>query len=110
MKFFTECGLLDYSLLLGIENLTGGDYPDVREDLHKIIVGDKMYHIALIDFMQAWNWKKKWEHAIKTKILLSDSKKLSAVNPTLYGERFRKFMSREVFTLDEDFKPVRPTI
>ena len=58
---------MDYSLLLGIETLGSDDHPE--PDIHKIVVGDKLYHIALIDFMQAWNWDKKMERTIKTKIL-----------------------------------------
>jgi len=96
VDFFKELGLLDYSLLLGIETLTEAD-PHMKNTDHQQRIGNKLYHIAMIDFMQVWNFSKKIENALKTKIMRQSKTGISAIEPQAYADRFYKFMSREVF-------------
>ena len=56
--------------------------------------GKYIYHIGIIDYLQSYNWNKKGENFLKTKI--SDGKYISAVEPNWYCERFFEFMRKEV--------------
>lgn len=93
---------MDYSLLLCIENGndTGAKDEDYHVDLskkHRFANGDKIYHIAVIDYIQEWNLKKKVERFYKTKIRGLDAKELSAIEPEQYADRFLNFMEVKVF-------------
>lgn len=55
---------------------------------HSFKNGNRIYHIAIIDYLQDWNLNKKTERFLKTKILLKDGKNLSAIEPKQYAERF----------------------
>lgn len=66
--------------------------------------GRYIYHLAIIDFLQSYNWQKKAERLIKsTKMALTGtstdtSKYLSCVEPKIYKKRFLNFIAREVFS------------
>ena len=55
-----------------------------------------LYHIAIIDYLQDFNWSKKAENLIKSKI--SNGKLISAVPAEQYGRRFFEFMQTNVVT------------
>ena len=58
--------------------------------------GMYLYHIAIIDYLQDFNWSKKAENLIKSKI--SNGKLISAVPAEQYGRRFFEFMQTNVIT------------
>ena len=118
-NFLASLNIMDYSLLLGIESklqintedrehtvVNAGRKVSVRTTAelkrfkrHRFTSCDKMqtYHISIIDFLQLWNCNKKSEQFAKTMILRADKKKLSAVEPDFYRQRFQRFMRRQVF-------------
>ncbi|KAF3793458.1 Phosphatidylinositol 4-phosphate 5-kinase 9 [Nymphaea thermarum] len=53
-------------------------------------VYDVVICLGIIDILQAYNMKKKLEHAVKS--LQFDSCSISAVDPKLYASRFKKFI------------------
>ena len=61
---------------------------------HKYISenGRYIYHIAIIDYLQAYNLEKKAENWVKVWLYQRNEPLISAVNPTLYKKRFFKFM------------------
>lgn len=65
---------------------------------HKYISnnGRFLYHIAIIDYLQAFDTEKKAENWIKVWVYNRKEYKISAVNPQLYRNRFFKFMRDQV--------------
>lgn len=53
---------------------------------------DKTAHIAIIDYLQAWNLNKMSERALKVGLLGKDADGLSAIDPAAYAKRFLTFM------------------
>lgn len=58
--------------------------------------GKFVYHLAIIDYLQEFNWDKWTESRFKIHVLRRPKKLISAVDPDLYKERFLKFMKTEV--------------
>ena len=58
--------------------------------------GKFVYHLAIIDYLQTFNFEKWGESRFKTWILRRPKDLISAVDPELYGSRFCKFMKSEV--------------
>jgi hypothetical protein len=48
---------------------------------HSFKNGNRIYHIAIIDYLQDWNLNKKTERFLKRTFLLKDGKTLSAIEP-----------------------------
>jgi len=95
-------GKMDYSLLVGMYKVKSSE--DVPESKNSPSCfeknsggilskgGDEIYYLAIIDFLQNYNRKKKAAHFFKS---LRDQKRkseLSTVNPRMYASRFRKFL------------------
>ena len=57
---------------------------------------DRYFHIAIIDYLQAWDSSKKFERFVKTSILQKDGDKLSAIEPDRYAARFKRFVNTRV--------------
>ncbi|KAJ3194870.1 Phosphatidylinositol-4-phosphate 5-kinase [Irineochytrium annulatum] len=52
--------------------------------------GMEVYYVGIIDIFTKYDGKKKLEHVLKS--IGANSKKISAVKPSLYGARFSEFM------------------
>mgnify|MGYP002380796747 FL=1 len=65
--------------------------------MHRFEADGKIYHIAVIDYLQEWNCAKKVERLYKTKVRGFDGKQLSAIMPGQYADRFIDFMEAKVF-------------
>ena len=63
---------------------------------HCFVNGRRVYHIAIIDYLQEWNFSKKGERFLKTVLLGKDAPTLSAIEPQAYAKRFRHFMEMNV--------------
>jgi len=65
---------------------------------HKYISqnGRYIYHIAIIDYLQAFNLEKRLENLIKVWLYNREEYKISAVAPEMYCHRFFKFMKDNV--------------
>ena len=64
--------------------------------MHCFVNEKRIYHIAIIDYLQEWNHEKKLERFTKTFLLGKDGPTLSAIEPTAYATRFRQFMESNV--------------
>lgn len=62
---------------------------------HKYVssCGQYIYHLAIIDYLQTFNFEKKSESRLKIWILRRPAHLISAVEPSVYGDRFIRFMS-----------------
>jgi hypothetical protein len=58
--------------------------------------GQYIYHLAIIDYLQSFNFEKWSESRFKIWILRREPNLISAIEPEIYAERFIKFMSNEV--------------
>ena len=65
---------------------------------HCFMKGKRVYHIAIIDYLQEWNMQKKLERFTKTVLLGKDGPTLSAIEPEAYATRFRNFVEKYVIT------------
>lgn len=69
------------------------------DSLHKkhVFVSDKeIYHVSIIDYLQDWNYNKKYERFFKTVLLRKDPATLSAIEPEQYALRFLHFVQMNV--------------
>lgn len=67
------------------------------KEKHCFYQENKIYHIAVIDYLQEWNTSKKSERCIKTNLLGKNGDDLSAIEPNQYAKRFLKFYERYLF-------------
>ena len=104
--FLREHSIMDYSLLLAIEDAPGQSERTslnvrnyrVNETRNKI--GN--LHIGVIDYLQAFNFSKKSETWCKTNVLGKKKQGLSSVPPDIYQARFVKFMRETVFAMEKE--------
>lgn len=75
--FLADCSVIDYSLLVGLEQSTG-----------ELVVG-------IVDYIRTYTWDKKLESWVKeTGLLGGGGKEPTIISPKLYKQRFREAMSR----------------
>lgn len=58
--------------------------------------GKYIYHLGIIDYLQAYDTGKWAENFFKVWIKQADGNLISAVHPDLYATRFYRFMRKEV--------------
>ena len=80
------------------EEEKGNEVEDLMSHRHCFIKGKRVYHIAIIDYLQEWNMQKKLERFTKTVLLGKDGPTLSAIEPEAYATRFRNFVEKHVIT------------
>ena len=124
VEFLSLNNLMDYSLLIGIEvvkpkqknndsifilpHLQDETNSFVSEDLKAederknvgivySLCGKFIYHILIIDYLQAFGYFKKVEFYAKRIFTSAKGTELSSIDPKNYGERFIKFMKTVVF-------------
>jgi 1-phosphatidylinositol-4-phosphate 5-kinase len=122
---------MDYSLLIGVvrrkfvvlerdrsqqdqqsSNKLPGDIfqRDPDGGMHAAVVeGPGTYYMGIIDVLQQWNWEKKLERFFKIYFKWEDGDGLSAIPPSIYGDRFMRRCVVEAFDglhmADSDFNP-----
>ena len=65
------------------------------------------YHIAVIDYLQQWNFEKVGEAFLKRTLKGRPRDKISAVPPEQYQSRFARFVDSTVLTCLSDIKAKR---
>ena len=111
---------MDYSLLFAVERVKkdaavnqkhfayrANEGLAINSERHRKVssCGRFIYHLALIDYLQTFNFDKWSESKAKTWILRRNLSLMSAVEPGFYAERFKRFMSSEVFIESNLFEP-----
>jgi hypothetical protein len=74
------------------------DFTDFLKKKHSFRNGNRVYHIAIIDYLQEWNFNKKAERFFKTTFLQKNGRLLSSIEPNEYARRFQHFMELNVFS------------
>lgn len=98
---------MDYSLLLAVEknkerkDTLSSRYNQADVSTKELAIratkrhmfesscGKYIYHVAIIDYLQAFNWEKWGESFAKTNLLMRDGRLISAVEPEFYAKRFK---------------------
>ena len=57
------------------------DVGELMSRRHCFVNGKRVYHFAIIDYLQEWNFAKKVERLTKTVLLGKDGATLSAIEP-----------------------------
>ncbi len=130
--FLIKHNLMDYSLLFAVENNTknqqntllpsnqnftarlAGNFNTNQNPLgnenqsHSSHIfescegGYFYYHISIIDYLQDYNFRKKFEHWWRTNITQANKALISCVPAEIYGNRFLEFMRNDVIIDDKN--------
>lgn len=96
VNLFRGFGIMDYSLLLAIEEC--GEGRSLTPDYVHMFSNDRhVFHVSIIDYLQSWDLNKKSERFVKTQLLRKDGKTLSAIEPNEYATRFVDFVVGKCF-------------
>lgn len=90
VSFLKECGLLDYSLLVGIEYkkirvIENESFSRSKTRGHEII---PYYAFGIVDILTTFTFRKKFEIRCKTWFCCHNRSDISAMNPEEYASRF----------------------
>ena len=69
-----------------------------------VIEGPGIYYMGIIDALQKYTWKKKFETLFKTYVQRLDGDGISCVDPTKYRERFMNYMENIIINETEYFQ------
>ena len=98
--FFAENGLMDYSLLLGVEEVksrkTIFNITDSRSH-YRSECGKYIYHLSIIDYLQRYTMIKRLETIWKQMTTSSRAWDISSIESKKYKKRFIYFMKSKVF-------------
>lgn len=89
--------VMDYSLLLGLEEVSPNSKPVSRNGALVSADGKHVYHFGVIDFLCTFKLAKQLEVIAKSTLRNAKKEELSAMRSKPYGNRFYKFMKNEVF-------------
>ena len=73
------------------------DKPEEGQSRFTFENGARVVHFSIIDYLQEWNYNKKMERFVKTKIFGKNKHLLSSIEPVAYEKRFNQFMEENVF-------------
>ena len=113
-NFLAKHGLMDYSLLFVREHKelkrrnSSKAFTINRESeislnkpnftRNKVNNKRNNFHFGIIDYLQKWDFNKKTEQRLKVWFKGADPKRLSAVPPKFYSERFTEFVQEHVLS------------
>ena len=81
-----------------VREITDERLLEIMAEKHLYRDDGKIFHIAIIDYLQEYNCKKKAEKWIMPIIRQVDVKTISVAKPNSYAFRFLTFMENLVFT------------
>lgn len=109
MKLLQSCGIIDYSLLVGIhyrnkqpqqsnircleffKQHCGGLMSQIIHQ-NTLIDGNEIYFFGIIDTLIDYSFVKKLEHNMKS-LVVGDEHQISVTDPDQYAKRFLAFIS-----------------
>ena len=109
INFFKRMRLMDYSLLFIIIEFPSSMDPDYNQiisllddpkyigHVYKSTNMQQIYIVGIIDYLQKYDIKKKFEHLFKAILYTKERNMISAVEPDYYSKRFYDFMEKNVF-------------
>lgn len=97
--FLARWNIMDYSLYLVVERCNGALRQPTRNE-YLSSDGTELFHVSIIDYLQAWNLDKKLERCLKSFKPNTNVRGISAVEPEQYRKRFIDAMQTQVFKLD----------
>lgn len=99
-RFLARMNMMDYSVLLDIEQVTAKTDMSRLHSLNRnefVSYDSKnIYHIGLIDFLEPYSIFKKAETAFKTRVMMGKMAQISCVPPDYYQERLMRFVKKQM--------------
>jgi hypothetical protein len=109
LKLLKSCGIIDYSLLVGIHfrnrqkqqsfikcveffKQDSGGLMSQAVHQNTLIQGNEIYFFGIIDTLIDYSFVKKLEHNMKT-LVIGDEHQISVTDPEQYAKRFLAFIS-----------------
>lgn len=77
--------------------ITDAEFAKLREDNHRYQDNCKIFHMAVIDYLQEYNWLKKCERFFVPIVTSGSKETISVAKPHFYGTRFYNFLDRTFF-------------
>eukprot|EP00026_Physarum_polycephalum_P005976 Phypoly_transcript_06015.p2 GENE.Phypoly_transcript_06015~~Phypoly_transcript_06015.p2 ORF type:complete len:299 (+),score=22.17 Phypoly_transcript_06015:937-1833(+) len=108
VEFVQSLGIIDYSLLLGFHFFDKAD-EDINITPENVMNlswqkgilsedGKELYFAGIIDILQIYNFRKKIERLVKTRIFCNSMAGVSVAPPKDYAERFMEKMATLFYT------------
>lgn len=82
----------------GINSITDEEFAILRQGNHRYEDEGKIFHMAIIDYLQKYNCTKKCERCCVPIWTKASRVTISVAKPYFYGNRFYHFLSQNVFT------------
>lgn len=95
LKFLSKHGLMDYSLLVGVHDLSGAS--EKYEAMNVVTVRDQTRHcyLGIIDVLTPYLFRKRLETFFLGTIVCG--RDISCQHPQVYARRFQKYVTSAVF-------------
>lgn len=115
-KFLKNKEMMDYSLFIVVEQVKPQSEKDLTHLENKLRYKrnsylssnkEEIYHIGIIDYIQLWDTRKKQENLLKSTWFSKDKYRISAVEPTLYMNRFQSFIIDHVLNPKDDERSIK---
>jgi 1-phosphatidylinositol-4-phosphate 5-kinase len=90
--FLSSIGLIDYSLILGVHNISSEEEGSVTRNELSSPDNKEIYYMGIIDILTRYNTFKKFEYAFKGGVFGYDQ--ISCNPPDKYQQRFIEFLHR----------------
>ena len=78
--------------------MTDEDFAQLRRGNHRYDDEGKVFHMAIIDYLQTYNCLKRCERFWVPLLSNVDRETVSVAEPFFYGERFYHFLERTLFS------------
>ena len=82
----------------GLNNITDEEFSKLRTGLHRYEDKGKIFHMAIIDYLQKYNCVKRCERCCVPFVQKADKDTISVAKPHFYGTRFYSFLDRTLFS------------
>lgn len=78
--------------------ITDEEFAKLRAGNHRYEDEGKIFHMAVIDYLQEYNWLKRCERFFVPYITGAEQSTISVAQPPFYGKRFYSFMKGNFFS------------
>ena len=78
--------------------ITDEEFAMLRAGNHRYEDEGKIFHMAVIDYLQEYNQLKRFERFFMPYVTGADQSTISVAKPPFYGSRFYNFMERKFFS------------
>ena len=80
-----------------LADITEEEFALLRSGNHRYEDEGKIYHMAIIDYLQDYNYLKRAERFCVPLMTKAQKHTISVAKPAFYGDRFYQFLKRNLF-------------